>query len=105
MFPSNGDRVLTPRGRRAVVVNDRNRSRIEVHVPDPEATLRSEFYRAEQLEPAPKLDDKALTEIASTNINTQVNDATKAFGSVQKHVRKQSSGEITLQNAEESDED
>ena len=105
MFPSNGNSVLTPRGQRAVVANDQNRSAIEVHVPDPEATFRSEFYRAEELRPAPKLDDKALTKVASENINTQVNDATKAFGSVQKHARKQSSGETTLQNSEESDED
>ena len=104
MFPSNGESVLTPKGQRRVVVDDRNRSKIEVQSYDQEAGLRSEFYRAEELQAAPKLDDKALTKTASENINTQVNDATKAFGSVQKHIRKQSSGETTLQNSQEPDD-
>src|SRR6267142_4346569 len=79
MFPSNGNAVLTPKGQRAVVVNDQNRSSIEVQFPDPEAGQRSECYRAEKLRPAPRLDDKALTEDALKNITTQVNRATKSI--------------------------
>ena len=103
MFPSNGDKVLTPNGQIATVVDNRNRSNIHVQLPDREAGQRSEFYPAEELRPAPNPNDKDLTGKATKTIIDKIDEIAGAFShpSTQTTVRKNKSGDVTLQNTDD----
>lgn len=99
-FP-NGETVETPEGRGMVVNADRPDER-QVQFSDSVAGLRVKTFPIEQLRRAKKLDHKALQKRASRIIGKQVKEHIPS-GSVQKHMRKQNSGETSLQNAQESD--
>lgn len=102
-FP-NGTTVETPEGRGVVVNADRPDER-DVRFSDKVAGFRVKTFRIEQLQAAPKLNDKDLTKRATKDINSGIRETTKAFGrgSEQKTMRKDKSGETTLQNTNESE--